>query len=93
MFASSYLDCDMGMTGVSLAILWCIVQYFILLSRRGYDWIVCGDFQMSWQELNGNRWVTSVTGHPFASSLPSRVKTLPGTHIDLMLACSNLLPS
>ncbi len=88
---STYLHTELDMEGENIAIIWAIVEYLHLLNRKGFDWILGGDFQMTWRELDKHGWMTTVNGFPMEPPVPTCIESLHGTKIDYMIVCSNLL--
>ena len=86
-----YLNTDLGFLGENLSIIWRIAEYCMMLNARGYDWVVLGDFNLTFDEVNANRWVEGVRGHHITSTTPTCIKELPGSKIDYAIACHNIM--
>ena len=89
---NAYLDTALAMEGDNLAMMWSIVEYLLLLNQKGFDWILCGDFQMAWEELDKHDWMPMVKSFPMVTKTPTCIKHMPGTYIDYFVVCQNLLP-
>ena len=81
MLLSIYLRTSVGMDSRNIAILHQLASYLALLTSRGFDWVVMGDWNMTAEELD-QRWIPAVQGVMALPTEPTCKKSLPGRVID-----------
>ena len=60
---SVYLKDGEGMKGGNMSTIWRLTEYLHELNSKGHNWIVAGDFNMPFEELNAAKWVGRVRGN------------------------------
>ena len=77
--------------GDNLSSVWRLVEYLHELNSRGVDWVVGGDWNMAFGDLDKAKWVNRVKGRMLQPSTTTCRKTLPGTIIDYHIISKGMM--
>ena len=90
-FVNLYLVVGEGPSECNCSILHDVALYLAEVNSRGFDWIVCGDFNMEYDSLPDLEWLRNLGGVAMRPRSTTCRQSTPGSCIDYFLVSANVV--